>query len=281
MPKDSHNSIRNVTDNRYFSELNKYKHRVIRPIERSIKFNSHIQLSLWDYGLGDTSHVKMGLYYEIMTCSLFGGRLVDSVMKTDSADPYSNCKPDVLDGKIATESKAVRQGHKLNLLDEQIERYKLFNILRPGHSVYYAIWRHRHYHIKKGDATLDELILSLSSNTVACLVLPFSIIFSVFNGDSKNGTKRYESNLNEERKERPWPNCTRWNSGDINKFIFNPEDQIQSYGLNKEDFTFERLTIPENITFESTPVKRFPIMFIKHSKYNEWAHENIIDNVPF
>ena len=274
-----------ITNHKYFSCLNDFKYKDISPIKKNVKFGLHIQTDLW--GMENSSHIKMGLYYEELTAAIFGGTLVDSVITMKSDSPYSRCKPDVLNCKKAFESKAVKQGQQLNLLDGQTRRYRTYQIIHPDHEIYYVLWRHGFKDIKKGDKKLDELVEVLSEKTYAALVIPFTVLWSVFKCKSKK-LKRYEPTALDSSRQGdvPWPDCTRWGSYDLNQWIFNPIKKISEHLIIspyrvKKRFNIERLITPSDLKFEGKQVKRIPITKVVDCYYRKSVEDIFINKVPF
>jgi len=112
----------------------------IVPVMCDVRLNKGVQRQLWG-GLDNTAHIRMGLFYELMTAGLFGGEVIDSLIKSEEC-MYGHLKPDVINDidKKVYESKASRMGHQLNLVYEQVYRYHIFMVKYPQYEISFAIW---------------------------------------------------------------------------------------------------------------------------------------------
>lgn len=233
--------------------------------------NKNQQLIFPGIGLENCGHVRMGVFYELMTTGIFGGKLFDSVKEFKEMHK-GWIRPDVLNDRELFESKALRQGQQLNLIDEQINKYKMFQILHPKDVVYYAIWRHGFKgNIQKTCLSLDELHRVLSKNTYACIVMPFSIIWTMF---ESSRFKRYKG------AGDAWPPCTRIGSKFVNDFLFTTEDCLSVLNLDDQRFTVDKRLSPKDFWVEGKQVKTFPFVFIKDNNHQEWVEE-VLDETPF
>jgi len=215
-------------------------------------------------------HVQMGLFYELVTTGLFGGRLWQSAVK-QTKFWKGWIQPDVItpNGRTLWESKALRTGHQMNLLDEQINKYKTYQILYPESIIYYAFYRHTFKGIKKMSCTYTELMGYLAGNTLAGIMLPFSLVLRMF---SHKRFKRYENG--------PWHDCTQINSTFLNQFIFDPDTAIRELEWEPKRFVYERHTTPNDFVVEDKWVHPFPFIQIRDKGYNNWA-KKLSNEIPF
>jgi hypothetical protein len=214
----------------------------------------------------------MGQFYELLTKALFGGYLYDSVLNCSKNGYKGSVKPDVVNNpkKEIYEAKANRTGHQMNLLDNQINSYKHFQIFNEDYKIYYIFYRHGFKKIKNVIQSRSELQNSLSSVTYAAIKLPLDIIIAMWN---RPNFKRYETEA--------WPHCTRINSPFINKFLFQPKEAIKNIGLDSVNFKYNRWISPPDLTVEKQIMSPFLIIDFESKNYLQWAKEEIIDKPPF
>lgn len=255
-----------------------------KPVLKSIDMPS--QQELFSTNFTNNSHIKMGLFYEMLTALLFGGRLSDSLLRSQrGAKRDEGPMPDVWDRKRDRmgESKACRNGHQLNLLDGQIALYRRFQILKPNTRIYFSIWRHRFPSIKKFRGSCDELFSSLAEKTSAGIILPFTIINYIHSMETemrhhireKSGIilRRYE--------EDTWDHCTRVSSSLINSFILTPNKTISRLGLDIDDYSWNRYLVPE-VTIAGVQINQpIPFILITDNDHSANVEKHINDIVPF
>lgn len=224
----------------------------------------------------NNSHIKMGLFYEMITSALFGGRLTDSLLRHEGQKREGPI-PDVWSKRkgLMGESKALRNGYSLNLLDSQIKLYHKYQIIQPDTRIYYAIWRHQFKNIKKYRGTISNLFIELAQKTIAGIILPFSIIVylhSIGEAVYEYGTlKRYETDN--------WDHCTRVSSALLNKFILNTNKTINMIELNSEDYVWGKYMLP-NIHINNNQIKPFPFILIADKNHKKWV-DAFCDEIPF
>jgi hypothetical protein len=268
------NRRRNEKMSKYFDKTKLSHIKLLKPVHKRVGLKKPKQLQLFPNYV-NYAHVWMGLYFELLTSAIFGGALVDSIIPMESDNGYNGCKPDVksVRQKKIFESKAMRQGHQINFLDDQINRYISLQILNPDYQIYFVIWRHGIKNIKAYSGNELDLKRQLSKKTYACVVLPLSLINRMH---TSYKFKRYE--LKTEQGVQIWPSCTRIGSATINNIFFDPNKMMEEANINpslyKWDFyVSSRVTIDG---FENMPI---PITYIK-DRNNKWI-ESLIQDVPF
>jgi len=212
------------------------------------------QLSM--FNLRNKQHVKMGLFYELLTAGLFGGKLCDLPfqIREDRDDAPMNIRPDVMyerKGRIG-ESKACVMGHQLNLLDDQINRYRKYQETFPDAKIYFAIWRHKVHGIKKYKGTFKDLFKELGQKTIIGLVLPFKFIDEIHQSSK---FRRYDD-------PEKWNVCTRISSSFLNQIFTRPEDAFKYLGRKQNGYMWHHFKTPEGFTINRIPVKSFPFLFM-------------------
>lgn len=229
-----------------------------------------IQLDLFAKDYSKRSHVTMGLFYELLGTCLFGGKLtgqsqIDTGIKDLSIKPDIFCKKK----KMIIESKAMRTGHQLLLLDDQIERYKAYQTLYLDYEIYFIIWRHSLRNIKSYSKSLDKLILDLCEKTLCAVIIPFSLIVKIHGNDS---FIRYE--------EEKWAKCTRLNSDFINQAFIDQELFFSRLQVIMNEFETLYYKTPD-LAFNKIKIKSFPVVWIKDLNHESWV-KKIVDNyIPF
>lgn len=252
---------------RYFYKILKDHGRVLTPKNKDVYLDRHVQINLPFFGAENCGHVVMGLFYEIMTEGLFGGQLKDSVVLSGNGDVI---RPDVIDhpNKLAFESKAVRQGHQLNLIDGQIKKYRVFQIRHPKYRVYFIMYRHGKEAIKSSKEAVEEIEKQLANRTRAAVLLPFSLV-----------VRMWETQLRYENSGG-WPDLTRIGSKLINEYLFRPSWAIDHVKADPKDYMWTRYITPEDFTVCHQKVAPFPFIWVKDRNHTKWANE-YVGNVPF
>lgn len=213
--------------------------------------------------------VLMGRYYEFVTQAFYGGKLSDLRYfdnKNNEQEELFLIKPDIIDNKRKkiAESKACVSGHKLNLMDEQIERYKFLQYDNPDSIVYFAVYRHILMGIKsKYKGSEDELFKELSKKTKFSIVLPLSIILSLYESRNQEVVSRYDG--------EKFSKCTSLHSPTINRFLTEPKKVINQLGLNLNNFVFNRFLSPKDFIVNETKIKRFPLVIISDVNHEDWV----------
>lgn len=252
----------------YFDSIKKKHTHYYESYTNKINLGRPIQMGL--FGMQGTSHVRMGLYYELLTAGLFGGFLVDSLIPLNDSK-HGHCKPDVQNQREKTlvESKACRQGNQMNLLDLQINRYKTLQIIKSDFDIYFAFWRHEFKAIKNNTMTYLEMNKKLSQCTRVGIILHFSIILRLFESPK---LKRYETEV--------WSHCTRLGSKLLNDFILNPIFALQHVELDVRDYQWRRYLTPRDFIVQKHQVTPFPFIIIDHKDKKQWREE-FCSIIPF
>ncbi len=262
----------------HFKSIRDLHRNGFRPAHRSVELKKHGQLKLpfenpaYHYM---NSHVMMGVFYELLTMGLFGGRLYDSV-KSSAKDHYRGwIQPDVLNEEDSEtiESKGCRIGHQLYLQEHQIKKYHMFQILYPEQKIYYAIWRHSFRGIMNCGLGAPELFSELSKVTRAGMLLPFSIIMRIYETDNKDKGVTYYDN-------RVFGNGAKVSSTLLNNFLFKPREIITDLGLEPDRFEMDRRLTPVDFRIEGNKVVGFPFIIIEDTLYSDWVY-GIANEVPF
>lgn len=251
-----------INDNK---KWNKYTIR-----NNNIKIKKQVQLNLFENGSGNRTN--LGLFFEILTSSVFGGNLIDSNCLIDDED-YIN--PDVLCNKrkIILESKASYTGYQGLLLDAQVARYRAYQIAKPDYDIYWIFWRHNFKNVMKFTKSTDELFKELPKAVRGAICLPFSIICQMHNGDYPE-IKRYEW------QHRSGENfLTRISSLYLNKFILDFNEACNHYRLNYKNFT-RKICKVDTLKINNKKVNPFVLCIVKDKYYEDWK-QKISEEVPF
>lgn len=258
----------------YYERVIDHYTKPYHPVQTPVKYYRPVQDDL--FMMGTLSEVRMGLFYELMTMALFGGKLYDIAHKNGMRDYFhdKNIKPDVLDTKnhLAFESKANKSGNQSNLHDRQIHGYTLFQYDNPTYKFFFCFYRHNFDKVHLTDATMKEMYEYLAKNTSAAIVLPFSIILHMH---KDAGFYRY----GDKEGQTKWPACTRVGAKALNRFYFEPEAMIQDIGLKLGNYTIEKYMVDDTIKIYSHAVESFPLLWIKDADHQKWYQQ--FDQVPF
>lgn len=234
-----------------------------------------IQASLDGFYPSETNKaVTMGTFYEVVNHAFYGGKLNDVKFDADffKGDLGENgVKPDVIDeeGGIIWESKACCTGHSCNITDRQLDGYKSFQYDSPEKSVFFSIYRHFLRGIRKEKRTKEEIIGELLQKTSFSVVLPFSVILKLKEVTHSQGTTL--SRNYKPKAETVWPDCLCINSPTINRFLYEPEKNLEMLGFAPGRFQIERYMSPLNFRVNRKKLNQFPIVKITDLKYKEWV----------
>lgn len=229
-----------------------------------VHLGKHVQLTLPFIGIENCGHVKMGLFYELMTIALFGGRLAESI-KYNSNGFKGTVKPDVIDSANlrAFESKAVKSGRHLNLLDSQMENYVGFQQNNPKYQIYFVMWRHgiKNIHFKK--IAEKELYQRIARKTYAVIIMPFSIMHHIWKKPVDGISKHYDI---------PTHKLTSLKSKPLNDFIISPETQLVKINF-KHDVDIYRCVSGPDIAVENFKIEPFLITMLIDNEYELFVKE--------
>lgn len=255
----------------YFDPILPKHTQPIKPAHMRTGLKRHRQLPIFDGVKDNNHHVKMGLYYELLTSALFGGALIDRVIQLEDAHRYVGCKPDVRSKKRKEihESKAVKQGAHLNILTDQIGRYTALQIIHNEYDMYFVVWRHSIKGIIKDQRTDDGFREELRTCTMAGIKIPLSLITTMYNSDCKECFRRYNS---------PGWDCVSVKSPYLNGLILDTENTIGKIA-DPKDYTWRRYRTPTGLVVDNIHVEPFPLIVIK-DRTRKWV-DSLINEVPF
>ncbi len=261
--------------NKFYNKvLHQYKEK-FTPANYDVHYHKHLQQGL--FGMDNFAHVRMGLFYEMLTMAMFGGELFDSMHKTlewkDFFSADRKIKPDVMDetNEIVYESKASKSGNHTNLLNRQLGCYETYLRLYPSYKLYYVFFRHNYNGIMKSKEYMQEMFRKLAYGTHAAISLPFSIILHLHKHEKY---KKYSTDQ--------WADsgCTVIGSKEMNRFYFEPEVVMPEIGLNLDDYIIHRYFLGMGIRVMDECVHPFPFVHIIDKDYKKWYTE-VFDAVPF
>lgn len=240
----------------HFDSILELHTREIIPHVYTMKSHKAIQMPLFRIRLANKFH--MGFFFELLSAGLFGGKLIDSVTELPEDSPY-DIKPDVESVDKIIESKCIVNGSHLNLYDDQIGKYKVYQTMKPDKQISFAIWRHslRATGVHRG--SIAELLMAITERLQAGIVLPLSIMTKLWENDTKISRKYGE----------PWC-CVSVKSPVINNFIFNPWAMVERLHLNPEDYRITRYISPQNFIVDKISVKQFPLIIIEDRYPAKW-----------
>lgn len=251
---------------------------IIVPASNKARYPAPVQLCLFEQKTG--GNVKMGSFYEAMTMGIFGGKMLDIHYFDKESQEEENqfaIHPDVISDrrKKAWESKAIRVGQGLNIIDSQVKKYKMFQILKPDYRFYWVFWRHEFKGIIKHKGDVLEINKILSRVTLCGIVVPFNFITKysemgdTFYDDGRKRTKRWENDN--------WHHCTSLASPEINRLLYEPEAIGEEFGM---DLDIQRVRTPEGFKVEDQDIDPLCIVIINDRNYSKWARE-LSDAPPF
>lgn len=221
---------------------------------KSIPYPAAEQPSIFP-GFANFYHVEMGLFYELLTVVLFGGKLIDAIKESACELCFGSNKPDVVSEKrkVCYESKANRSGHQLNILKSQFDRYCLTQLLHQDYKINYCIYRHTTKNIKSYQGSRMELFSELATTTTkALLVLPLQVIWDMFHCEK---FKYY--------KNEAWGECRRIPSTFINSLIRNPYPGLEHIANDDNLYRYKsELKKSPVVKIDGFEVVQFPVRII-------------------
>jgi len=236
------------------------------PNQLQVSVNKPQQMPM--FGLHITNNYHIGLFFEILATGLFGGKLVDAVSLSNSKT-YSSIRPDVESKDWILESKCLKNGQHLNLHDDQVKKYKTYQILKPKKRIVWIVWRHTLRNSMSHRGSIDDLLNAITNRMLIGIMLPFSIILNLWENEHEL-FRRYET---------LWQR-TSVTSPAINDFAFDPLRNMERFGLDPDEYKVERYITPMDFVIEKIPVKQFPLVIVSDKNPGEWIkrHNN---EVPF
>ncbi len=258
----------------HFKDIRHLHTTPIIPYRLRVNAHRHQQMPL--FGIRLTNQYHIGFFFEMIASGLFGGKLVDSIVKLGEDSPY-NIKPDVESSKRIIESKCIRNGNHLNLSNDQIEKYKTYQTQKPNKQISFTIWRHCFYNSMAYRGSIDELVSVITSKLQVGIILPLSIIVTLWK-DHKGLSRVYAN---------PWY-CTCVRSPIINGFAFSPEASIEQIGLDPNEYEIKRYMSPKGFKVNKIAIKEFPLVVITDKDPAKWIqqhnkawHDRLKEEVPF
>lgn len=233
-------------------------------------------------------HLWMGLFYELVTSALFGGRVKNPAtsicfgesVEGGGEDDIDTC-PDVVSRRKLEicESKAMRVGHQLYLLEDQLDRYFRLQILRPDYEIRFVIYRHLVYKVKSFFGTGLEMYQELAKKTVAAFSIPLRMICELEsrchngNGLCSPYVMYYSNPVYGDGYRLKGPFMTG-----VNLF---PEQLMER--MKFRGFEVKRYQVPA-ISVDRCLVNPFPITMVRDLECQTWVDglwKSILGDVPF
>ncbi len=228
---------------------------------------------------------KTGYYFALLGQGIHGGII------------GKNCKdieddllvvPDLIsyDSRYAWEYKSLLAGEPVKLEDIQVSKYvylekKLKEETGEFPVISYEIFKHRvTKSIKRfKEEPTEKLIKEISENVLNMVSLPLDIIIKInaLKGEDKispfikTGKKgkfssRYEMG-------RWYGDYTSLHSPALNGFIFRPEETLEVFGLNPDNYTIEKRKFQKGVKINGQDITPFPVLILRNKFYHEWIKE--------
>jgi hypothetical protein len=151
------------------------------------------------------------------------------------------------------ETKACRWDHSFNLLDEQMERYKVLQA--QGYDIDFCIFHHEFPAIKSYAGTEEELFSLLASGPLAASVLPFSAVLTLHRAPTPF-VRRYEAPRRRTRGE--YPSCSVVYTKTAHELFCEPEDLFSKLGKSYHS----EVLMTEPISVQRECVMPFPVRIV-------------------
>ncbi len=199
-------------------------------------------------------------FYENIAHAYFGGER--KTRQSLENIEFDECEPDIEHFKKERwiEVKASKKNNYFKLFDHQLEKYKEllngeFPFAKP--KVDYVLFSYDIKDVFKECPEEEILIENLAKRTKSMTIIPLSIIEEMHKRCKTGKCKLY----------RPFV-CFR--HGDYNLFWTNIDDAFKKFGLNMGDYIITKRRFPGNYSIEGFKINSFPILDIKHAKYEGW-----------
>jgi len=226
-----------------------------------------------DYGF----RTRIGNFYEILTTGIFGGRWVGT--QNASQNENETFQPDVITQDKIIESKSVCWKETLKLTDFQIDKYLVHQCdgSKPN-KIFFAVYKYKLrnpliYFKQFKKNVLEEMVKTLSQETAFMMFLPFSVVSNLHNPDLANSEfkSRYEKGN--------FDPISRFNSTGIKRMLQFPEEVLESYSLNPDDYLIKKTRFPREVKMNQYAIKPFPILFIEDKNHKKWLETFKKDNL--
>mgnify|MGYP001560874207 CR=1 FL=1 len=218
-------------------------------------------------------------FYEHLAQAIFSGNL-----RNRQIENGEDVAPDLTDHprRRYIEVKAVGHTKRVMLKGEQIDKYANIQTSESFLTrIYFNLFRYSTRGIVKRTEGMreDDIIQFLAQDTKFMVGLPFSIVYKIHS----EGYKGHD--LASRTYGVGGAPCTNLSTRGIDLFFSNPEQVIESFHLNPEDFLIRRTKIAEGVTVNSYPLAPFPMTLIKasdsyHKKFVRQLEEKS-EEVPF
>ena len=228
----------------------------------------------------DKNRQILGDFYEFMTAGFYGGVIRRNIEVAKSA----YVEPDVLNRETRQgfESKACHTSESLKLDDHQIQRYCRLQHLMQDYDFYFTVYKHSLKSLMNYEQ--ENLFPALSDKTIGSIVLPLSLVLQMNRSRDNEIVYRYDGDK--------WCHTTAIRSHTLNRFFGDStkrseETVVEEFGLDPDDYCFQRLRSPLAFSVKGNRIKYFPVMFISdknHEKWIEWFLENCQiqeEEIPF
>jgi hypothetical protein len=205
-------------------------------------------------------HVQLGLFYELITHALKGGRLT-------GINQQNTPSPDVTTETGFFESKAAGKGRYCTLTSGQTARYRSLQDEHPEAEINYIFFRHGFKKIKSYQRGYRSLFNQLAQLTYFAVEVPLSLVHEIAYVDAHS--KKIYATL---ARNDEYVDAVNVRSSTINQLLMDPLE----IG-DPERFSFERYLVTD-VTISGISVEPFLFTKIKDNDHNKWL--NTLRNLP-
>jgi hypothetical protein len=228
-----------------------------------------------------TTH-GVGIYYEALTKSIFGGtaHTTEQIKNNNELGGIIQgaleTVPDLTDSnkRIYWESKGLSLvGGDLKLYDKQVRRYVMLqaNMGRLSNPmIFYCVYCYnvgkKGYSIQKmSEGKLEKIIQLLSENTTMALFFSLSLVLHLHRKGSSRSVhrRRFEGEIEEYPMTRVRPN-------QLLRTMKEPLQELRKSRLRATDYEVHRARFPVGVNFNSHNITPFPVLIIKDANHQSW-----------
>ncbi len=199
-----------------------------------------------DYDNGNIKTISE--FYEILTSCITGGQWVGRLP--------ARLKPDVVTSSQICEVKFSSRNNPFKIKLSQLNRYLIQQcsdfFYLPQKEINFYLYR---TNLERSESLfkeyksplekIEKIIETFSNETGFLIIAPFSVMYPIFTQDSSSDPKKnYKSEYTYPLSSHRNMQLIRFKASGIKKMLFSPEEFLELYNLNPEDYLIDTKSIP-------------------------------------
>ncbi len=228
----------------------------------------------------NSSTVGLGLFYEVVTKGLFGGKLHERSVIEVGKERLSTVV-DVLDGKRkrAWEVKGRYFGKSFPLTDDQMDKYKGLQKFWETYKIYFALYTHEVSSLRSYERDESQFFKELANKTLCSVIFPLSLAIQFHESFDNSLVSRQDiDEFHDKQYTERDEHMTKILASTMGRLFYKPKSVIEQLELNPGDYKVERFCSPKNFFVEGNKVKKFPILMISHKNYASWRDKFLLED---